>query len=221
MKRNRLSILIFLVGLGILLYPWVTRPLNIIEENKAMDEYYEMMRDLTPDLEEALIEEYEDYNIILSEVESNEALEDSAENTQKKETMEVFNGRLLGVIDIPKLKLKVPLYQGATVENLRRGAGHISGTSLPTGEVGSHSVLAGHNRFRNKKVFTNIHKLKIGDDFKVESLGKTLEYKIVDMIVIEPYETDYLMPEEGKDKVTLLTCSDFGKKRLLVIGERK
>lgn len=205
MKRKYISLIIFIIGLGILLYPWVARIVGNFDERNAIEEYDDMVDELSPELEEELIDEYEDYNSLLTG-------DGGDEN---------FNGKLLGTIEIPKLRLKLPIYQGASVENLRMGAGHISGTSLPTGELGTNSVLAGHNRFRGKELFTNINKLVIGDIFKIDSLGKKMDYSVVKTIVVEPYETDYLMPEEGKDKVTLLTCTHFGKKRFLVIGERK
>ena len=220
----------FLIGAAIIAYPWITRPFNLIEENNEIENYYEMVEDLSPELEEKLINEYEHYNSILVGEDIDGDFDEIDGIDQENETSDddiyinkrdgFTNGRLLGTIEVPKLNIKIPIYQGATQDNLRKGAGQISGTSLPIGEPGTHSVLAGHNRFRNKELFTNIHKLKVGDSFKIDSLGKQMEYKVVDTIVVEPYETDYLLPVEGKDKVTLLTCTYFGKKRLLIMGER-
>lgn len=234
MKRKHISFIMFAIGLLILGYPWISRPFTFVQEINAVDDYYDMVEDLTPELEEELVNEYEYYNDILAgedidgefigidEVENLHGAEDINGATDGESDKPVFsNGRLLGTVRVPKLNLQIPIYQGATVENLRRGVGHISGTSLPTGELGTHSVIAGHNRLRNKKLFTTIHKLKKGDIFKIDSLGKEMDYEVVDSVVVEPYETDYLMPVEGKDKVTLLTCSYFGKKRLLIMGERK
>lgn len=244
MKRKHISFIIFGIGLLVIAYPWIMRPFTFMEEINAVNEYYEMVDDLDPKEEQELVEEYEYYNELLAgeDVDGNFISQEELDNLDRDEldyknsgsnsaiaddvdreiSKKGFtNGRILGAIRIPKLNLKIPIYQGATVENLWSGVGHVSGTSLPTGEIGSHSVIAGHNRLRNKKLFTTIHKLNKGDVFKVDSLGKEMNYEVVDMIVVEPYETDYLMPVEGKDKVTLLTCSDFGEKRLLVMGERK
>lgn len=199
-----MSFIIFTIGLSIIAYPWIIKPFNILEGNNAIKEYDDIVEDLSPESEKELIDEYEYYNNILA-----------------GEDIEDYNGRLLGTIEIPKFKLKIPIYQGATVENLKVGVGHIAGTSLPLGKPGSHAVIAGHNRFRNKSLFTEIHKLEVGDSFKIDSLGKTMEYEVAESIVVETYETNYLLPVEDKDKVTLMTCSNFGKKRLLVMGERK
>lgn len=199
-----MSFIIFTIGLSIIAYPWIIKPFNILEGKNAMGEYYDMIEGLSPEAEKELMDEYENYNNILA-----------------GEDIEEYNGRLMGTIEIPSFKLKIPIYQGATVENLRVGVGHISGSSLPTGELGSHAVIAGHNRFRNKSLFTEIHKLEVGDNFKIDILGKAMEYEVVETIVVETYETNYLLPVEGKDKVTLMTCSNFGKRRLLVMGERK
>ena len=180
MKRKYISFILFILGLSIIAYPWVTRPFDVLEENKAIEEYYSMAEDLSPEV----IEEYEKYNGIL-------ALED------KKE----YDDRLLGTIEIPKFKLEIPIYQGATVKNLKKGIGHVAGTSLPTGELGTHSVLAGHSRYRNKSLFTEIHKLEVGDSFNLDILGKKMEYEVAETMVVEPHEINYLLPVEGKDKL--------------------
>ena len=64
--------------------------------------------------------------------------------------------------------------------------------------------------------------MQIGNEFRVSVLGDTLYYKVVDIKVVLPDETDYLKPEKGRDLVTLVTCTPYSVNthRLLVTGER-
>lgn len=109
--------------------------INLWADKKIIDEYNQS-------IEKELVEEYEEYNKMLSG-----EVEGSSEG-------------VIGTIEIPKLRLQIPIYQGATIENLRMGVGQISGTSLPIGGMGTHSVLAGHNGYTKKELFTNINRLK-------------------------------------------------------------
>lgn len=127
---------------------------------------------------------------------------------------------MFGSIFIPKLGLELPIFTGSTNANLSRGIAHLEGTSLPTGGENTHAVLAGHNGAIANEWFTNIDKLEEGDLFYIRHEGLSLTYKVESKHVISPTDVSALLIQEGRDLVTLLTCIDSGKNRLLVTGNR-
>ena len=128
----------------------------------------------------------------------------------------------IGYLEIPRLQLMLPIYEGTEEDVLARGVGHMEQTSLPVGGASTHCVLAGHTGLPTAKLFTHLDKMKEGDLFYIHELDEILTYKVDRISVVLPDETDALQIEEGKDYVTLLTCIPYGvnSHRLLVRGER-
>ena len=129
---------------------------------------------------------------------------------------------IFATIEIPKIKLSLPIYCGASDDILSKGIGLIENINASIGGINTHSILAGHSGIASKELFTNVHKLELGDTFKVHMLDDELEYKVIDNRKIKVTETDYLKVQKDKDLVTLLTCPTFDSKRnrIIVIGER-
>ena len=129
---------------------------------------------------------------------------------------------MIGYIKIDKLKIELPIYHGTSSSILNVAVGHLEGTSLPIGGENTHSVLAAHRGLPSKELFTNITKLELGDIFTINVLDRTLTYQVDHIVVVHPTDTTYLQIEEGKDYVTLLTCTPYGLNfhRLLVRGTR-
>jgi len=127
---------------------------------------------------------------------------------------------MFGAIIIPKLGLELPIFTGSTDANLERGIAHMEGTSLPVGGESTHSVLAGHNGAVTNEWFTNIDQLTEGDLFYIRTLEQLLTYKVISSKVISPGAVSELYIQEGRDLVTLLTCTPNGSMRLIVTGER-
>lgn len=129
---------------------------------------------------------------------------------------------VMGTITIPKINVCLPIYHGTADEVLRKGAGHLVGTSVPIGGASTHSVLSGHTGLPQAKIFDNLDKLKKGDWFVLTVLGEDHAYRIYDTAVVLPKETESLAVEEGKDLVTLVTCTPYGVNthRLLQHAER-
>ncbi|HBG68101.1 MAG TPA: hypothetical protein DDW60_05690 [Kandleria vitulina] len=128
----------------------------------------------------------------------------------------------MGTIVIPKINVEIPIYHGTGEKELQTGVGHMEGTSLPVGGTSSHCVLSAHRGLPSAKLFTDLDKMKKGDLFFLHILDKTLAYKVEDIFTVKPDETDKLSLVEGKDYVTLLTCTPYGVNthRLLVRGVR-
>lgn len=128
----------------------------------------------------------------------------------------------MGYIEISKINIKLPIYQGTSEEVLSRGVGHLDYSSLPVGGENTHTILTGHRGLPSAKLFTDLDKLSEGDRFYIHSLDKVLAYKVDQIKVVLPHETDDLKIVGNKDYITLITCTPYGvnTNRLLVRGER-
>lgn len=129
---------------------------------------------------------------------------------------------IFATIEIPKINLHLPIYYGASNEILSNGIGLIENMHESIGGLSTHSILAGHSGIASKELFTNVHKLEIGDVFRINMRDAQLEYSVIDNQKIKVTETEYLEPQKDRDLVTLLTCPTFDSKnyRIIVIGER-
>ena len=128
-----------------------------------------------------------------------------------------------GVISIPKLNLEMPLYLGATDENMAKGAAVLSGTSIPIGGINTNAVIAGHRGWGGAAYFRYITELSIGDEIVITNLWERLRYRVVGTNIIEPHEIENILIQPGRDMVTLLTCHPYasgGKQRYLVYCQR-
>ena len=95
----------------------------------------------------------------------------------------------MGYLEIPKIGVELPIFHGTSDEVLYEGAGHMVGTSLPVGGAGTHAVLTGHTGLTDRKLFTDLTKLEIGDQFVITVLDEKLAYQVDDISVIEPTDT--------------------------------
>lgn len=129
---------------------------------------------------------------------------------------------ILGSIEIPKINVNLPVYQGTDEETLKKGVGHISWSSPPIGGINTHSLLAGHRGLPGALLFTRLNELKEGDLFYIKINKKTLVYKVCNIKVVKPEETEELSIQEGRDLLSLVTCTPYGinTHRLVVTGER-
>ena len=128
-----------------------------------------------------------------------------------------------GVISIPKLDLEMPLYLGATDENMAKGAAVLSGTSIPIGVSNTNAVIAGHRGWGGAAYFRYITELSIGDEVVITNLWEHLRYRVVGTKIIEPHEIENILIQPGRDMVTLLTCHPYasgGTQRYLVYCQR-
>lgn len=123
---------------------------------------------------------------------------------------------------IPSLNSDLPVYHGTAEETLERGAGHLYGSSLPVGGEGTHAVITAHTGLSHATLWDNLVDIKEGDAFYINVVGETMKYEVREIRVVLPEETDSLTPVEGKDLITLITCTPYGvnSHRLLVTGER-
>lgn len=128
----------------------------------------------------------------------------------------------IGSVQIPKIGQDIPVYAGTGETVLQKGVGHLEGSSLPIGGNGVHTVLTAHRGLPTARLFTDLDELEIGDRIYIENLKETIAYQVRSKEVVEPEDFSALMVEDGKDQVTLLTCTPYliNSHRLLVHADR-
>ena len=131
-------------------------------------------------------------------------------------------GGAMAYVDIPKINVYLPVQHGTDADTLEKSVGHVVGTSLPVGGSSAHAVLSAHSGLASSKLFSDIDQLAVGDVFYIRVLGDTLVYEVDSIHTVLPTDTSLLQIEDGKDYVTLVTCTPFGVNthRLLVRGHR-
>ena len=128
----------------------------------------------------------------------------------------------MGYVEIPKISVRLPIYHGTGDGVLRKGVGHLLGSSLPIGGRSTHSILSGHSGMASQTMFTDLEQLEIGDVFYLWVLGDVLAYQVFEINTVLPTDTSLLGIWEGQDNCTLVTCTPYGinTHRLLVTGKR-
>lgn len=127
---------------------------------------------------------------------------------------------MMGYLEIPSIRVYLPIYHGTEEAVLQKGVGHLSWTSLPIAGKSVHSVLSGHRGLPSAKLFTDLDQLREDDAFSVHILGSVLTYQVEQIRVVAPTETDALRIEPEKNYCTLMTCTPYGvnTQRLLIRG---
>lgn len=130
---------------------------------------------------------------------------------------------VFGVISVPAIELSMPIYLGASRDNMAVGAALMTETSLPLGTPNSNAVICGHRGWNGASYFLHIDKIQIGDIVTITNLWEELQYEVVSTKIITPYDLDSVKIQEGKEMITLLSChpvASGGKQRYLVFCER-
>lgn len=216
--KNWFIAILFLSGLGITLYPFFSNLVAQSNATRAIDTYTESVSQMEQEDIDAAKEAAKKYNEQLSS-----AYVSSQEQEEGVSYVDLVDvGESLGFITIPKIDVNLPIYSSTSPDALQKGAGHVVESSYPLGGESTHSVLTGHRGLPSAVLFTDLDKLEIGDIFYLHILDEVLAYKVDQIKVVLPEETDDLKIVEGKDYCTLVTCTPYAVNthRLLVRGER-
>ena len=219
MKRWLLAAACGVVALGLLLYPLVGELLSEKYHSDVETAYTAAIED-TDDAElTAQREAAEQYNAMLSGATITEG---GASAPPLAYAQQLTVGGVMAYVDIPKINVYLPVQHGTEADTLEKSIGHVVGTSLPVGGSSTHAVLSAHSGMASSKLFSDIDQLEKGDKFYIHVLGDTLAYKVDTIHTVLPTDTSLLQIEDGKDLVTLVTCTPFGVNthRLLVRGHR-
>ena len=223
MRRALMITAVLLLGLGALAYPTVSNYLMERNGSYVIDEYRAQVDQTDQAALEQAWQEAIEYNQTLSGSPAHDPFLDGTGMAMPENYYEVLNlNDTMAYVDIPKIGVHLPVYHGTSEEVLRRGVGHLEGSSLPVGGADTHTVLTGHTGLSNARLFTDLQELEVGDLFYIYVLDQVLAYRVDQIKVVEPDDTSYLKREIGKDYATLLTCTPYGinSHRLLVRGER-
>ncbi|MFI3206665.1 MAG: class C sortase [Clostridia bacterium] len=213
-------ILLFLLGLVVLLYPSISNFYNEQVNSYVVSNYSDIVENANAEEYEQIMQEAKDYNEELHSTSKN-FISGDPQDSEYINTLDVYNG-MMGYIEIEKLGIKLSIYHGTGEDVLQSKIGHLEGSSLPTGEVGNNTVLTGHTGLPSAELFTDLDQMEIGDTFNICILDEVFTYQVFNIVVVEPYQVDELEPIDGKDIVTLVTCTPYGvnSHRLLVQGEQ-
>ena len=232
MKKNYTILIfpiLFLAGLSLLLYPLVSNEWNNYRQSKLISTYDAAVAektatgaiDYTMEKKQAL-----GYNealkpYILPDSFANARREGGADETYMS-CLNLTGDGMMGYVEVPKINIKLPIFHTTEEEVLQTAAGHLEGSSLPVGGEGSHAVISAHRGLPSAALFTDLDRLSEGDCFLLYILDDVLCYKVDQISVVKPEDTTALAAEDGKDLVTLLTCTPYGvnSHRLLVRGYR-
>ena len=217
---------LFLIGLLILAYPHIAQFINNYLQKSQVEKFQSGLDHLSDnEINELMARAQKCNKEIYYDL---DGFRDPWGDNQEKltafnECLGFGDDDIFGAIEIPKLKLVIPIYLGSSEEVLSKGIGQVEGSSLPLGGENTHTVLAGHRGMGTKAMFRNIDELHDGDVFYIHTMNETLTYRVFNQEVIEPHETDSLEVEENRDLATLLTCHPYryDYQRLLIQAERR
>lgn len=213
--------IILLAGLSLLLYPSVSDYWNSFHQSRAIASYAEKVAEVDDNTYEQLWADAQAYNQMLVGKAGRYQMSDE-ERIAYDNLLNVSGNGIIGYIEIPAIQCSIPIYHGTDEAVLQIAAGHIEWTSLPVGGEDTHCVISAHRGLPSAKLFTDLDKLVIGDDFIIRVLDEVLTYEVDQIRIVLPNELNDLKIEQEKDYLTLVTCTPYGinTHRLLVRGHR-
>jgi len=219
-----LFILMIVVGLGIILFPLISNQVNEIHYQEVIGTYDDTVTQKTEIENDQMLIKAREYNSSLSSTKIVDVFQNPVQ-TNSSEYLSILNvddNGMMGYISIPKIDVRIPIYHGTSSDILQKGVGHLEGSSLPVGGESTHAILSAHRGLPSSRLFTDLDQLKEGDIFYIYVLDEVLAYRVDQVLVTEPSETEALKIVDGKDYITLVTCTPYAVNthRLLVRGER-
>lgn len=221
-----LAAVMFLLALGLTLYPLISNNYNEKHQSEIHTAYQEQMeqadnseiiaaRELAVAYNESIVP-----GVQMAGAFSNEALLWASEDYESQ--LNVTGSGIMGYVEIPSISVTLPIYHGTDAATLEIGIGHLLGSSLPVGGESTHTILTAHSGMASQKMFSDLDLIKIDDVFYLDVLNERPAYQVDAIFTVLPYETEHLEIISGEDYCTLVTCTPFGVNthRLLVRGTR-
>lgn len=217
----------FVAATCVLVYPSLMDSYYRIDQTVMIGGYEESLSDLDKNQVGSMKQAAIEYNQKIAREQSQKAFMYQGAYYEDEEYDNILRiseqSLVMASVDIPSLNIYLPITHGTYSDDLEYQAGHMRGTSVPIGGESTHAVIAGHTGLQNADIFTDIVKLKIGDEIRIHVLNEIHVYKVIEINVVLPREeSPYLQIEPGKDLITLYTCTPYGinDHRLLVKAER-
>jgi len=224
-KKNIINIVLLgamFTGVILLVYPSASNWYNMRLHAHVVMDYAESVSAMDEETIEAIWTSAEAYNRQVTES-GNDWVPSDEKISRYMQELNFDGTGVMGYLFIQKINVSLPIYHTTVEDVIKKGAGHMSGTSLPIGGEGTHAVLSSHRGLPTALLFTNLDKMVIGDVFQINILNRTLIYEVDQIRVVEPSDFTDLKIEDGEDYCTLLTCTPYGvnSHRLLVRGKRR
>ncbi|WP_099810109.1 class C sortase [Streptococcus suis] len=222
-KNNLFFYLIFIIGFGILLYPHISNFYYRYEATHIVTDFDQAKSGLASAEIKQRLDLAHAFNESLHNVLAEDPYSRSRHEAGRAEYARMLEiNERIGHVEIPKIEVDIPMYAGTSEEVLQKGIGHLEGTSLPVGGQDTHSVLTAHSGLPKARLFTDLHRAKLGDKFYIHNIGDVLAYEVDQILVVEPSDFSQLLVVPNQDYVTLLTCTPYmvNTHRLLVRGHR-
>ena len=222
--------LMFIIGLVLFLYPLVNKYENKIEVNetkKNFEKTVEKLQEESKEEDSPLNKLYSDmkaYNEKIYKYKQSDLKDPwSYEQSSFDLTKYGVDNNIIGYIIVPHMEIELPIYLGANSDNMAKGAVHMSQTSLPIGGENTNCVIAAHRGYKGIPMFCDIEIMEIGDEVIIKNLWETLKYRVSNIKIINPSDSQEVLIQSGKDMVTLITCHPYTKnyKRYVVYCERE
>lgn len=206
---------LLVAALAAILYPFIASKLAERDVDEVVATHLEAVAASGTDELKAAKAAAEAYNERLT-------LGNAGEEAEYMTTLSIDDSGMMGVLRIPCIDVTLPIFHGTDTDTLQKGIGHLYGSSMPIGGVGTHAVLSAHSGMAGQKMLTDLEQVKEGDVFYIDVLGETLVYRVDSILKVLPNDTAALTIEADSDRVTLVTCTPYGinSHRLLVRGVR-
>lgn len=216
-----LIVLVFVAGLGFMIYPTFSSVWNSYHQSRAIVAYSDDVKNLSDETRERIYTDALYYNLALYEDPDRWHFSEE-EQVWYEGSLQVSASEVMGYLEIDKIDVSLPIYHGTDESVLQSGIGHLQGTSLPTGGVNTHTVLSGHRGLPSSTLLTNLDQMEVGDQFNIHVMDHILTYEVDQIVTVLPEEMDNLQIVSGEDYATLVTCTPYGinTHRLLVRGKR-
>ena len=220
-----LMLILLILSIIIFLYPFIQNELNTFMDQKIINYYQEQANKENDDTRKRqrqqnkqLAKEKADPGI----TSFNETVDHDNATKQKKIPMDYYQEHTLGILYIPSIKVKIPLFDITNDVLLQKGASLLEGSSFPSTDDTSHAIISAHRGLPEATLFTDLPKMKQGDPFFIDINGERLAYEVIEIATIEPTDTSSLVIRDNENLVTLLTCTPYmvNSHRLIVTGKQ-
>lgn len=224
-KKKRLNLIlgfVFLLGFLIAIYPIVSQLYYRQVASREVTNFDSEVKELSSEETKKRIELAKAYNRTLDPSRISDPFTDKEMEGRREYAKMLELSLKIGHIEVPQIDEDLPVYAGTSEEILSKGAGHLEGSSLPVGGQSTHAVITAHRGLPSAKLFRELNKLKKGDVFYFHNIEGVLAYEVDRILTVEPSNFEPVLVEEGKDYMTLLTCTPYmiNSHRLLVRGHR-
>ena len=220
-KKTKLALIVLLIlATLVTVYPVISNFLYDKHRSRVEAEYFAAIEQMDDAAIQNAKREAEAYNALLAKGVSPAFSDDQVKSafSSYNELLDLNGDGTMCYIEIPAIAVNLPVAHGTEADTLEHSIGHVVGTSLPIGGSGTHAVLSGHSGMAGQRMFTDLHELKAGDMVYIHVLDEVLAYEIEALETVRPEDTAGLSIVQGKDQLTLITCTPIGVNthRLLV-----